>query len=338
MSWRGAGRYNAHPQTPLKTRVRFPDYDFSSHRFEVRPGIGLHYLDEGPREGEVVVMLHGNPSWSYYWRHLVAGLRDRYRCIVPDHVGMGLSDKPDDGGGLRHPHGRPDAHGRLPAYDYTLQSRVDDLQALLRHAGIDDATPVTLAVHDWGGMIGFGWALAHAAQVRRLVITNTAAFPLPAAKAMPWQIALGRDSLFGAFLIRAFNAFSSGASRVGVERKMPPDVRRAYVAPYDSWAHRISTVRFMQDIPLSPADRAWPLLEAAGRALPSFADRPAFIGWGLRDFVFDRHFLDGFRQALPQAQLAAFEDAGHYVLEDKHAVLVPQIRAFLDAHPVTEPA
>ncbi|MNN79220.1 hypothetical protein D3C81_1958440 [compost metagenome] len=90
----------------------------------------------------------------------------------------------------------------------------------------------------------------------------------------------------------------------------------------------------MQDIPLSPRDAAWPLLEAAGEALPGFADRPAFIGWGLRDFVFDRHFLDGFRAALPQAEVMAFEDAGHYVLEDKAEVLVPAIRDFLDRHPL----
>ncbi|UOV06951.1 alpha/beta fold hydrolase [Pseudoxanthomonas sp. F37] len=275
----------------------------------------MNYLDEGPRDGEVVVMLHGNPSWSYYWRTLVAGLSDKYRCIVPDHIGMGLSDKPDDS-----------------RYEYTLQSRVDDVAALLRHLGITG--PVTLAVHDWGGMIGFGWALSHAAQVKRLVITNTAAFPMPAAKKMPWQIALGRDWRIGEWIIRGFNAFSAGASWIGVERRMPADVRRAYVSPYDTWANRISTIRFMQDIPLGPRDRAWPLLEAAGKALPSFADRPAFLGWGLKDFVFDRHFLDGFRAALPNAEVHAYEDAGHYVLEDKHEILVPLIRDFLDRHPL----
>ena len=74
----------------------FPDYPFAPRRIEVRPGIAMSCLDEGPRDGEVVLMLHGNPSWSYYWRHLVLGLRDRYRVIVPDHVGMVLSDKPDD--------------------------------------------------------------------------------------------------------------------------------------------------------------------------------------------------------------------------------------------------
>ena len=305
--------------------MNLPGYPANPRRFEVRPGIAMSYLDEGPRDREIVVMLHGNPSWSYYWRTLVAGLSDRYRCIVPDHVGMGLSDKPDDD------------KGATPRYDYTLQSRVDDLEALLRHAGVDDATPVTLAVHDWGGMIGFGWALKHAAQVKRLVILNTAAFPMPADKAMPWQIALGRDYSIGELVIRAFNAFSAGASRLGVERKMPAAVRRAYVAPYNSWKNRISTIRFMQDIPLSPKDAAWPLLEAAGKALPSFADRPAFIGWGLKDFVFDQHFLARVRADLPQARVHAFEDAGHYVLEDRHEVLVPAIRAFLDANPIQEP-
>ena len=300
--------------------VRFPDYDFASRHLEVRPGIRMHYLDEGPREGEVVVMVHGNPSWSYYWRHLVHGVGDRYRCIVPDHVGMGLSDKPDD------------AADALPRYDYTLQSRVDDLGALLAHLGLDG--PVTLAVHDWGGMIGFGWALSHMDQVRRLVVLNTAAFPMPADKAMPWQIALGRDYTLGELAIRGFNAFSAGASWLGVERRMPAAVRRAYVAPYDSWKNRISTVRFMQDIPLSPADRAWPLLEAAGQRLAGYADRPAFIGWGLKDFVFDHHFLARFRRDLPDAQVMAFEDAGHYVLEDRHEMLVPAIRAFLDGHPL----
>src|SRR5690606_3363774 len=195
-AWDGPHADGGRPRWPtmrgfrvnLPTVPQFPGYPAQPRRFEVRPGVHMSYLDEGPREGEVVVALHGNPSWSYYWRTLVAGLSDRYRVIVPDHVGMGLSDKPDD---------RPAAR---PRYDYTLQSRVEDLEAMLRHAGVDDATPLTLAVHDWGGMIGFGWALSHAAQVKRLVILNTAAFPMPAAKPMPWQIALGRDYFVGEVL------------------------------------------------------------------------------------------------------------------------------------------
>ncbi|MBB5016146.1 alpha/beta fold hydrolase [Rehaibacterium terrae] len=293
--------------------MSYPDYPFTGHRFEVRPGIGMHYLDEG--QGDPVLMLHGNPSWSYYWRKLVLGLRERYRCVVPDHVGMGLSDKPDD-----------------RRYRYTLQSRIDDLATLIDR--LDLGGRITLAVHDWGGMIGFGWALQNPARVKRLVILNTAAFPLPGDKPMPWQLKIGRDYNLGALAIRGFNAFAAGAARFGVARPMPADVRRAYTAPYDSWRNRIATLRFVQDIPLSPRDRAWKLVEEAGRRLPEFADRPAFIGWGLKDFVFDKHFLDGFTRALPRAEVHAFEDAGHYVLEDKAETLVPAIREFLDRHPV----
>ena len=300
--------------------MNVPDYPFAPNRFQVRPGIAMSFLDEGPRDGEVaapevVVMLHGNPSWSFYWRHLVSALSDKYRCIVPDHVGMGLSDKPDDA-----------------QYEYTLQSRIDDLDALLQHLGIDG--PVTLALHDWGGAIGFGWALRDPARVKRLVVTNTAAFPLPMAKRFPKRLAMGRDSNFGGWLIRRFNLFARGAARLGTERRLPADVRAAYAGVYDGWDNAISTLRFMQDIPLGEGDRAWPLLKAMEAALPGYADRPAFIGWGLKDFVFDRHFLDGFRAALPNAEVHAFADANHYVLEDKHEVLVPAIRAFLDRHPL----
>ena len=299
----------------LDEEMKLPGYPFQPKRFEARTGISMSYLDEGPRDGEVVVMLHGNPSWSYYWRNLVSALSDKYRCIVPDHVGMGLSDRPDDS-----------------KYVYTLQSRVDDLDALLKHLGI--AGPVTLAVHDWGGMIGFGWALRDPARVRRLVITNTAAFPLPAAKKFPKRLAMGRDSRLGGWLIRRFNLFARGAAWFGTKRALSKDVRAAYAGVYDGWENAISTLRFMQDIPLGEGDAAWPLLQASAAQLPDYADRPAFIGWGLKDFVFDRHFLAGFRSALPQAEVMAFDDAGHYVLEDKAEVLVPAIRRFLDANPL----
>lgn len=295
--------------------MTYPDYPFTGYRFEVRPGIAMHYLDEGPRAGEVLVMLHGNPSWSYYWRHLVLGLRGRYRCIVPDHVGMGLSDKPDDA-----------------RYRYTLRSRVEDLAALLDHLGVREK--VTLVVHDWGGMIGFGWALSHAEAVRRLVILNTAAFPLPAGRRLPWQLRLARTPGIGALLVRGLNLFAQGAARLAVQRRLAPAERRALVSPYDSWVHRIAVHRFVQDIPLTPADPAWALVDESGRRLGEFADRPAFIGWGLRDFVFTPRILEAFRRALPRAEVQRCAQAGHYVLEDAFETLVPAIRDFLDRHPL----
>ena len=300
-------------QARVLAKGPFPDYPFTPHAFVQPGGLVQSYLDEGPRDGETVVMLHGNPSWSYYWRRLVLGLRDKYRCIVPDHIGMGLSDKPSD-----------------DKYAYTLQSRIDDLERLLDGIGITG--PVTLAVHDWGGMVGFGWALEHSDRVRRFVVLNTGAFPLPAAKPLPWQIALGR-TFVGTALIRGLNAFAAGAARDGVVATMPADARRALVAPYDSWANRIATLRFVQDIPLQPGDRAWDIVAASAKKLREYAGRPVFYGWGLRDFVFDRHFLDTFRAHLPATEEYVFHDAGHYVLEDKADVLVPAIRRFLDANP-----
>ena len=139
--------------------MNYPGYPFTPQRFQVRPGLHMSYLDEGPRDGEVVVMLHGNPSWSYLWRHLVSGLADRYRCIVPDHIGMGLSDKPDD----EH-------------YRFTLDRRVEDLGALIEHLKEKRGLPgrgLTLVLHDWGGMIGLAWAARNPDVVARLVILNT---------------------------------------------------------------------------------------------------------------------------------------------------------------------
>jgi haloalkane dehalogenase len=181
-------------------------------------------------------------------------------------------------------------------------------------------------------MIGFGWALRHGDRVRRFVVLNTGAFPLPAAKPLPWQIQLGR-TFVGTALIRGLNAFATGAARDGVAGPMPAAERRALVAPYDSWAHRIATLRFVQDIPLRPGDRAWDIVAASAKKLRDYAGRPVFYGWGLRDFVFDRHFLDTFRAHLPATEEHVFHDAGHSVLQDKADELVPAIRRFLDSNP-----
>ncbi|HEY8430489.1 MAG TPA: alpha/beta fold hydrolase [Sandaracinaceae bacterium] len=287
-------------------------YPFRGRYFDVG-GARMHYLDEGT--GEPVVMLHGNPTWSFYYRELVRALSPRYRCIVPDHVGMGPSDKPGD-----------------DRYEYTLERRVDDLGALLEHLGVE--RDVTLVLHDWGGMIGMAWAARRPERVARLVILNTAAFPLPDDKPFPWPLWLTRTPV-GALLVRRFNAFSAIAARVCVTRApLPREVRRAYTAPYDSYANRIATLRFVQDIPLRPGDRAWPILEATAARLHLFSHLPALICWGDRDFVFDHAFLREWRRHLPGARVVRFPDAGHYVLEDAADEIVPLVERFLAEHPL----
>ncbi len=294
----------------------YPDYPFTPKKFDRGNGIQLSYVDQGPVDAAPVVMLHGNPSWSYYWRHLALGLQDSYRCIVPDHVGMGWSDKPDD----EH-------------YSYTLQSRVDDLDKLL--SSLDLKQKVSLAVHDWGGMIGFAWAMRNPDRIARLVILNTASFPLPKTKKLPWQIAIGRIPGLGAILIRGFNFFARGAADLGVLTPIDHASRKALLSPYDSWNHRRAVHRFVQDIPLKPGDKAWDLVSAAEKQLPAYKNLPVFIGWGLQDFVFDQDFLAHFVRDLPNATQKIYGDAGHYVLEEKHHELVPAIRQFLDRHPIS---
>ncbi len=299
--------------------LALPDYPFASQFFAQPNQIRQHYLDEGPLhegQGAPVIMLHGNPSWSYYYRRLVSGLRDRYRCIVPDHVGMGFSDKPDD------------AH-----YAYRLASRVDDLERLMQYL-IDERglpeTGHTLVLHDWGGMIGMAYACRHPERIARLVVLNTGAFVNPKQMRLPLTLKLGRDSTFGAWLITRFNAFARGAAYFGVKRKLDAETRAALLSPYDTPAHRISTLRFVQDIPLTPQDPGYALVEATGGQLAQFAALPAQIHWGRHDFVFDDAFLATWRAKLPQAEVNVYEDAGHYVLEDAHERIVPSVRDFLD--------
>jgi cis-3-alkyl-4-acyloxetan-2-one decarboxylase len=284
-------------------------YPFQGHRFALPDGLGMHYLDEG--RGDPVVMLHGNPTWSFYYRHLVLALRDRFRCVVPDHVGCGLSDKPDQ------------SH-----YDFSLCRRVDDLGRLLDHLGLRER--LTLVLHDWGGMIGMAWAARHPERVARLVVLNTAAFPIPKAKRLPWSLRLGRNTRLGAWLILRHNAFCRAAANWCVTRRpLPSEVRAAYLAPYDTPEHRVAVLKFVQTIPLKPGDPGFDIIRDTEAALPKFLDTPALICWGMRDFVFDRHFLEEWRSHLPIAGVHRFEDAGHYVLEDARDEVIERVQRFL---------
>jgi len=291
-------------------------YPFSSHYLE-RGDLNYHYLDEGA--GDPVVMVHGNPSWSFYYRNLVLSLRSDYRVVVPDHIGCGFSSKPDDS-----------------AYPYTLQQRVDDLEALLESLAIRER--ITLVLHDWGGMIGMAYASRHPERIARLVILNTAAFHLPTAKKFPLGLRICRDTFLGTILVRGFNAFARGAARVGCKRNpMDKALRDAYCSPYDSWKNRIATLRFVQDIPLSPDDEGYDLITEIAQGLSRFADKPMVICWGELDFVFDLHFLTEWRRRFPEAEVHSFANCGHYILEDAKDEVIPIISDFLAAHPLDAP-
>jgi len=291
-------------------------YPFADHYLNIS-GLRYHYLDEG--FGEPLVMLHGNPTWSFFYRNLVLGLRDAYRTVVPDHIGCGLSDKPDDS-----------------RYEYSLRRRVADLETLLDHLGLRNN--LTLILHDWGGMIGMALAHRHPEWIKRLIVFNTAAFPMPQGKRLPWSLWWCRLPLIGPLLVRGFNVFCRGALRYCVCKPLPAEVRKGYLAPYDSWRNRIAILRFVQDIPLTVTDRGFDLVKAVADGLYRFASLPTLICWGERDFVFDHSFLEEWRRRFPFAEIHLFPDAGHYVLEDAGAEVLLRIRDFLRRHPLSPSA
>lgn len=290
-------------------------YPFES-RYLDRNGARLHYLDEysgpGRREGaSPLVFIHGNPTWSFYFREPIKALRATHRCIAVDHMGCGLSDKPD-----------------ASEYGYRLRDRVADVEALFDHLGIEEN--VTLVVHDWGGMIGLTAALRRPERIARLVIFNTAAFLLPAGRELPWQLKLvHRDTAMARLLVQGLNLFAVGAAWTATERGLSPEVRAGLLAPYDTYANRLATRLFVHDIPLDETHPSYELARWTDENLHRLAHVPTLILWGRHDFVFDDAFLAEWRRRFPAAEVRVFEDAGHYVLEDAAERIIRRVQKFL---------
>jgi len=313
-------------------------YPFRPH-FLTLDGPRMHYVDEG--RGPAVVMLHGNPTWSFYFRDLLKGLSDRFRVVAPDHIGCGLSEKPRQ-------------------YPYILRRHIDNLERLIDFLDLRD---LTLVVHDWGGAIGFGYACRHPERVRRFIIFNTAAFLGP----VPFRIRVCGWPLLGEVAVRGLNLFAKGALRMACHQcqRLTPLVRQGYLLPYHSYASRVALLGFVRDIPMghggfalrgggatatgdrapagkavttsgggsddpSPASSTYELIRWIDTSLPQFADRPMMIFWGMKDFCFHEGFLQGWMSRFPAAAIHRAEDAGHYVVEDAHERILPPVRAFLD--------
>ncbi len=288
-------------------------YPFESHYFQTPDGHKMHYLDEGT--GDPLVFVHGNPTWSFFFRDLIHDFSADHRCIAPDHIGCGLSDKPGD-----------------KDYRYTLESRVNDLTALIDSLDLGDK--ITLVLHDWGGMIGMAWAVRNHPRVKRLVLMNTAAFRKPETKKIPLSLRLARTPI-GTLLVRGFNGFSYSATKMCVTIKpLSDEISRLYRAPYNNWRNRIATLRFVQDIPLKETDASYPIALETEQGLQHFKDKPVLMCWGIKDFVFGPHFLAEWLRFLPDAEVHRWHEAGHYLLEDAGDEVRPVIRDFIEQHPV----
>jgi len=288
-------------------------YPFTSHYLDLN-GLQYHYIDEG--EGEPIVMVHGNPTWSFYFRELIKALSPQYRTIVPDHIGCGLSDKPDS-----------------KSYDYRLKNRVDDLEVLIQNLVVKEK--ITLVLHDWGGFIGMGYALRHPERIDRFILMNTAAFLPPRGKSIPMILSLIRILRpFATLAVLGLNLFAYGALFKNSYKGLSDDVKSGLIAPYNCWKNRIATLKFVLDIHMAEKNPSYRIVKQIDDGLESFTNFPMLICWGKHDFVFDQDYLAEWQRRFPQAEVHRFPDAGHYVLEDVPEKIIPLTQNFLKQHPL----
>jgi cis-3-alkyl-4-acyloxetan-2-one decarboxylase len=255
--------------------------------------LSMAYVDEGSGD-ETLLCVHGNPTWSFYYRKVIQRFASTHRVIAVDHVGCGRSDKP--------------ARNRYP---YTLQRRCDDLVSLIDAL---DLSRVTLVAHDWGGAIGLASVVARSDRFIRIALLNTAAFPPPY---VPWRIAACRIPFLGTAAVRGLNAFARLAVPMAMNRnRLKPDVAAGLLAPYDHWNHRVAIDAFVRDIPMSQSHPTMKTLQNLEANLPTLANRPISLIWGMKDWCFRPECLKRFAQIWPHAEVTAIDDAGHYVMED----------------------
>lgn len=281
-------------------------YPFESHFLETPEGHQYHYLDEGPRDAPVILMVHGNPTWSFYWRNLVLALRNEYRIVVPDHIGCGLSARPT-----------------LSEYPFTLDQRICDLKYLIETL---DLSGITLLAHDWGGAIGMGTAGRLPERFARFALCNTGAFRF---KRIPFRINVCRTPGLGRLGIQGFNLFAWAATFMAVEKPLSETVKSGLLAPYDTWRNRLATCEFVRDIPMSRRDRSWETLCETERKLAQLRDYPVCLMWGMRDWCFTPAFMRRFQEFFPAARTYPFHDAGHYLVEEKWEEMAPILKNFM---------
>jgi pimeloyl-ACP methyl ester carboxylesterase len=286
-------------------------WPFEPRWFETSDG-RLHYVDEGPRDGRPVILVHGNPTWGFLYRNFIGPLTEAgHRAIVPDHLGFGRSDKPSD----------PELY-RIPRH-------VARLDALLESLDLHDAVVV---VQDWGGPIGLSWAVAHPERMSGLFILDTFAGPQ---QNLPVPLHLFRTPGVGEVLVKGLDMFVRGfLFREGVVHRdrLTDEVRHAYLAPHPTWSSRTGELVFPREIP-NPASATGPvaeLLTRLERGLEQhFRSKPARIMWAMRDPAFTPAVLKEWRKTLPDAPVTQIDDASHYLQEDAHERIVPQLLSFL---------
>jgi haloalkane dehalogenase len=289
-------------RTPDERFAGLPGYDFEPHYAEL-DGLRLHYVDEGPRDGAPIVCFHGEPTWSYLYRKMVAPLTGAgHRVICPDYAGFGRSDKPTDRGW------------------YSYDRHVELMAGLLDGLGIEGATAV---VQDWGGPIGLRWAVEHADQVDRLVILNTGLFTGRVSKGfLAWRdFAEKNPDLPVGFVIQ-------GATTT----ELPDEVVAAYEAPFPTPESKAGAAQFPLLVPTEDGAPGAAEMRAVADALSRW-EKPVLVAFSDSDSVFPHPksgqvFCDRIPGALPQVTI---EGAAHFLQEDRGERIAEEILAFLDS-------
>jgi haloalkane dehalogenase len=278
-------------------------YPFESHYLEVTGG-RMHYVDEG--SGPVLVLVHGTPTWSFLYRHLIRDLSRTHRVVALDHPGFGLSDKPRGG-------------------DYRPKSLARNVDTLVERLGLEE---IVLVVHDFGGPIGLSHALDHPANVRGLVLFNTWLWSLAGTPAEKASRLLG--GRLGRFLYTWLN-FSPRVllpSLFGDRRKLDKAVHRQYLAPFPTRSDRYAPAAFAREL-MASAD--W--YESLWNRRSTLAHIPALLLWGMKDSAFGPEALERWKLALPHARVVEFAEAGHFVQEEAPDEATAHVREFLSELP-----
>lgn len=284
-------------ELPPELQARYP---FQS-KFLTINGMRMHYVDEG--EGPILLLLHGNPTWSFYFRELILALRSSFRVIAPDHIGLGLSDHPSD------------VHFRSADRVKHLQVFIDALK--LESFGI--------VMHDWGGSIGTALAQKNLSRITKLVYFNTT---LCETESLPRIIKEATTPLVGKFVTKFTPRFIKLTTRLGVVRPLPHDVTAGYLYPYQSAARRTAIWDFVSDIPFESDHPSYQTMLELATELPKLRTIPTLIIWGLKDPCFHRGMLNHVRGHFPHATVVEIPNASHLLLEDSPDEIIPRVKDF----------
>lgn len=262
----------------------------------------LHYLDSDPQSNTdtAIVCLHGNPSWSWYYRSLFQQ-KWPWRVISIDHLGMGLSSKVD-----KH---------------ISIEEHAKNVADLLSHLKISN---VHFVVHDWGGVIAILTSINYPIKVKSIVGMNTAFFNK---KSIPWRILAVARFAWSKFLNKKVGMFSFAAPYMSTNLPLSSSVRNAYIYPYLFEDERQGVLNFLNEIPWDKNSLNGKLLDRCENFIKKL-DVPMKAIWGLKDFCFDESYLDYWKNICPQLEMVKLFNAGHWCLEDEKEKIINELQIF----------